>query len=499
MLGSVASASPYQVRQQPAHEPPAVRANAILAETSGRPSTYDRLGQIEARLDDLARIDPEFASQVRAAIMASPQLTPVQKAQLTASEPGRTVNVDGSRTQRFAPGGMAWDAWIDSNRARNTPEFQALARLAGSTENAPIRDVMQQLNDRGITAAQFEAERAAAGPSGATLTVDLLQMALDLTGIVDPSPISDGSNAVISLGRSISSLFSGEWSAAGGHLVNGVISAVGIIPALGDLAKAGKIGKWAQTVSDAITMMGRSPELARTLEPALREIKVLVDRIPQSALDALPSGARESIERMKTQLDEVFGAGARVVSAPRLVAGAENIGQSVTIKGRQVTIGDAPSTTRAADGTPRAANAAGDEVNLRQPATYDNRTVNADGTVTYERAGMAVRYDADGFPLFNTQAEVFLPADKIVVASRSTHFAESNRILGRMDDAQLRGAGFSDADIAKLRSGETPDNFTWHHHQDVGRMQLVRTSEHDHFRGGHTGGWSLWGDAARFR
>lgn len=499
MLGSFAIASQNQTRAQATPETPRERASTILAETAGRPATYDRLGQIEAQLDDLARTDPDFAAAVRAEIMASPQLTAVQKAQLIANEPGRTVDLDGSLTNRFAPGGMAWDPWIDSQRARNTPEFEALSRLAGSTENGPIIEVMRQLNDRGITAAQFEAERAAAGPDGAELTLDLVQMALDLTGIVDPTPVSDGSNAVISLGRGISSLFSGEWGAAGGHVFNGLISAVGILPGLGDLAKAGKIGKWAQTVSDSIAMMSRSPELARTIEPALREIKDLVDRIPQSALDALPASARESIERMKTQLDEVFGAGVRAVPPPsRLVAGSENIGQTVTINGRQITIGDAPATSRAADGTPRATNAAGDDVNLRQPATYDSRTVNSDGIVTYERAGMSVRYDANGFPQFNAQAEVFLPVDKLVVGSRSTHFSESNRILARSSDEQLRAAGFSDADIGKLRNGDTPDNFTWHHHQDTGRMQLVRSSEHDHFRGGHSGGWSLWGDAARF-
>lgn len=500
MAGPVASVAQQQpANTVPIQDDPRTRASAILQETSGRPATYDRLGQIEARLDSLARTDPQFAAQVRAEILASPRLTTVEKAQLRANEPGRTVDLDGNRTQRFEPGGMAWDPWINSQRSRNTPEFQALAALAGSTENGPIKEVMQQLHDRGITAAQLQTERAqTAGPDQTQLTLDLVQMALDLTGIVDPSPVSDGSNAVISLGRSLSSLFSGEWSAAGGHFVNGAISAVGIIPGLGDLAKAGKIGKWAQTVADAVSAMGRNPALARTLEPALREIQGLVNRIPQSAIDALPAGARESLDRMKRQLDELFGTGARNADS-RLVAGADNVGQTVTINGRQVQIGQAPLTARAPDGTPRATNAAGDEVNLRQPATYDSRTVNADGTVTYERAGMSVRYDANGFPLFNHQAEVFLPADKIVVGSRSTHFSEANRILARSSDDQLRAAGFSDADIAKLRNGETPDNFTWHHHQDVGRMQLVRTNEHDLLRGGHTGGWSLWGDAARFR
>lgn len=152
---------------------------------------------------------------------------------------------------------------------------------------------------------------ATPGPDPVQLGLDLGQMALDLTGIVDPTPISDGSNAAISLGRSIGSLFFGDWSDAAGHALNAGISAVGIIPALGDVAKAGKIGKWAQTVSDAVSAVAHNPALRQTLEPALREISGLVDRIPQSALDALPSSARESVERMKGQLDEFFGRGTR--------------------------------------------------------------------------------------------------------------------------------------------------------------------------------------------
>jgi len=37
----------------------------------------------------------------------------------------------------------------------------------------------------------------------------------------------------------------------------------------------------------------------------------------------------------------------------------------------------------------------------------------------------------------------------------------------------------------------TPKGYTWHHHQDYGRMQLVKTSIHS--KTGHTGGWSIWG------
>ncbi len=153
----------------------------------------------------------------------------------------------------------------------------------------------------------------APGPSTATMVADLAQLTLDLTGIIDPTPISDGGNAVISLGRMAGSLWNGEWGDAGGHLLNGAISVAGILPGLGDLAKAGKIGNWAETVANAVSMASRNPAMRSALEAPLREIAGLVDRLPQGAIDALPVGARESLERMKSQLDEFLGAGARQV------------------------------------------------------------------------------------------------------------------------------------------------------------------------------------------
>jgi hypothetical protein len=41
--------------------------------------------------------------------------------------------------------------------------------------------------------------------------------------------------------------------------------------------------------------------------------------------------------------------------------------------------------------------------------------------------------------------------------------------------------------------GTTPDNCTWHHHQDLGRMQLVKTAIHE--RCSHDGGASIWKEA----
>ncbi|MEO8701433.1 MAG: HNH endonuclease [Kofleriaceae bacterium] len=58
--------------------------------------------------------------------------------------------------------------------------------------------------------------------------------------------------------------------------------------------------------------------------------------------------------------------------------------------------------------------------------------------------------------------------------------------------------GTYDGDFAAANNvaglGETPPGCTWHHHQDLGRMQLVKSSAHTPGKGGpaHTGGLAIW-------
>ena len=55
------------------------------------------------------------------------------------------------------------------------------------------------------------------------------------------------------------------------------------------------------------------------------------------------------------------------------------------------------------------------------------------------------------------------------MGSRPLDFAEANRIAGYKS---------------------TPKGYTWHHHETMGRMQLVHSRIHA--QTGHTGGFSLW-------
>lgn len=141
-----------------------------------------------------------------------------------------------------------------------------------------------------------------AAPGGLTdaqkeLALDLTQMGLDVAGLFDPTPISDGANGVISLLR-------GDWLGAG-------ISAVSMIPYLGDAAKLGKLGKWGETVMKAVQLAKTDSAFAKAVGPALSKISDAIGAAPQAVLDRLPQSARDTLGGMKREIDQLGAVAAK--------------------------------------------------------------------------------------------------------------------------------------------------------------------------------------------
>jgi hypothetical protein len=127
---------------------------------------------------------------------------------------------------------------------------------------------------RGLTAAQK------------SLALDVTQLGLDIVGIFEPTPFADGANTLISLGR-------GDWFGA-------FTSAVGIIPYVGDAAKLGKLGKWAETVAKAVDMAATNPAFRKAIEPALRKIVGAIDSV---GLDRLPNDVKSQFTKIRNKID----------------------------------------------------------------------------------------------------------------------------------------------------------------------------------------------------
>lgn len=100
------------------------------------------------------------------------------------------------------------------------------------------------------------------------------------------------------------------------------------------------------------------------------------------------------------------------------------------------------------------------------------------------------------FPEFSSVKDIQLPED--------LRFARVNAQEKRCNEELCRDVTenpdeykdiFTDKQLDQIRAHETPEGYTWHHHQDVGRMQLVDARVHSANR--HDGGFVLWGGEKR--
>lgn len=162
---------------------------------------------------------------------------------------------------------------------------------------------LRQAIDGELTPVQ-RGEFAAKRPSAVdlkTLGLDVAQVGLDIVGIFEPTPFADLTNAGISVLR--------------GDVFGAVTSAAGAVPYVGDLAKAGKLGKWAKTVGNAVDAALANPTAMRLLSPALNKVASAVRAIPDAVLAKMPAAVRETVHGLRTQLDRIATTVARQVNS----------------------------------------------------------------------------------------------------------------------------------------------------------------------------------------
>jgi len=134
--------------------------------------------------------------------------------------------------------------------------------------------------------------------------------------------------------------------------------------------------------------------------------------------------------------------------------------------------------------------------NTRQPAEpIPNLGKNRAGqTVSDGKASL--RFDENGFPQFNTRFETLLDEVNLGSGKPRAHIRDANHKLHQAiskDPALAQELGLTRGDVdALLTIDKPPPGFRWHHHQDVGRMQLITAQEHE-LALPHTGGMAIWG------
>lgn len=107
-----------------------------------------------------------------------------------------------------------------------------------------------------------------------------------------------------------------------------------------------------------------------------------------------------------------------------------------------------------------------------------------------------VRFDKNGFPEFETRFETILDDIHIGNGRPEPHIKTANKKRFdeiRADPELARILKLTQEQVTNLLSSRrAPDGYAWHHHQDVGRMQLITDAEHV-LAIPHTGGMAIWG------
>jgi hypothetical protein len=284
---------------------------------------------IRQSLDALAQVDPQLAQQVETAVLA--QLTPREQGELRGATYAINAGEAGSITiSDNAPSLQSYFEGTASGNAAADRAFYARLDRAFGDGDASTNDVSRieagiGLLIRGdISLEQYETLRAAGVQDGANVgevVLDLTQMTLDIVGIFDQTGLSDGANALISAGR-------GDWVGAG-------LSVLAVVPVVGALAAAGKLGKWAETVAN-------NPAARAALEPMLRRLNDAIGAIPDAVMRNLPDEMRSTLEGLKTKLDEFFGVASRTFSN-----GVEAVAERLGISPERVqAILDTPKGSR---------------------------------------------------------------------------------------------------------------------------------------------------------
>jgi hypothetical protein len=126
---------------------------------------------------------------------------------------------------------------------------------------------------------------------------DVTQFTLDVVGCFEPTPFADLTNALLSMTR-------GHWSQA-------MMSAAGVVPYVGDLAKLGKAPAYLKSVERAIQLARNNRKFAAMLQPVLARLSSYLRRLPTHRL---PLPVQHALGRMQRAISEFVPGGGRAIS-----------------------------------------------------------------------------------------------------------------------------------------------------------------------------------------
>ncbi|MDR1432950.1 MAG: HNH endonuclease [Puniceicoccales bacterium] len=187
------------------------------------------------------------------------------------------------------------------------------------------------------------------------------------------------------------------------------------------------------------------------------------------------------------------------VSAARGTAGEKSKPQAPRIE-KQLTreelakqaphLDKAPYTPRTAESMLKTNNS-GAEITSTTLPKESHPNVKSAGT-RHPESGIV--FDNRGFPIFDkyVKYETRISGNLKNMTSEGHMRAATRQLRGDIKAGIVDKNMFTEAQLKDIMSGkDTIKDYTWHHHQDVGRMQLVPENIHEDVR--HVGGFKMWG------
>lgn len=135
----------------------------------------------------------------------------------------------------------------------------------------------------------------------------------------------------------------------------------------------------------------------------------------------------------------------------------------------------------------------------QHPGKVSSHTVPSSKAKNVRLAGQrhpttGIVFDQKGFPIFNDIAkfDTRIPRQYSLVKDPKGHMRAATRNLREnIQSGKISPDQFTKEQLADIKAGKEKINgFTWHHHQDTGRMQLI--PEEIHEKVGHVGGMDMW-------
>lgn len=103
-------------------------------------------------------------------------------------------------------------------------------------------------------------------------------------------------------------------------------------------------------------------------------------------------------------------------------------------------------------------------------------------------------FDVRGFPIFDDVAKADLLIDSAQVIGRNYSGqmrAATRNLRGMINSGQISSSSFTASQLRAIQGGRAQiPGLTWHHHQNIGRMQLIPRKVHS--KVGHIGGFEMW-------